>query len=226
MSDTRHPEGIAENHFASALSRMGLLIAKPFFDRHRADLLGFIQADEKGVMCRIQAKYRDCRTRSQVEVPVAYTKKAFLLCLFLATTDGEHHACLLPDQIRQRFTRTTVKGEAVYRLSLTVTVAEELGADGDLKLTPAKFLAIKALMLKSSALAEMAKGAAKVFASADEVIKANHEIRLLQELIHEATVADLKVKSANGQLETLQACVALLEKHGLGPSGKKRRTRR
>src|SRR6266446_2060305 len=121
MSDTRHPEGIAENHFASALSRMGLLIAKPFFDRHGADLLGFIQADDKGVMCRIQAKYRDCRFRSQVEVPVAYIKKAFLLCLYLATADGDHHAYLLPDQIRQQFTLTTVKGKAVYRLSLTAT---------------------------------------------------------------------------------------------------------
>jgi hypothetical protein len=205
---------------------MGLLIAKPFFDRHGGDLLGFIQADNKGVMCRIQAKYRDCRTRSQVEVPVEYTKKAFLLCLYLATADGDHCACLLPDQIQKRFTRTKVRGKTVYRLALTATVAKELGADDELKLSPAKFLAIKALMLKSSALADMAKGARKVFSSADEVIQANHDIRQLQELIYEATIADLKAKSANEQIETLQACLSLLEKHGIGPNGRKKRTRR
>jgi hypothetical protein len=226
MSDTRHPEGIAEHHFASALSRMGLLIAKPFFDRYGADLLGFIQADNKGVMCRIQAKYRDCRTRSQVEVPVEYTRKAFLLCLYLVTANGDHHAYLLPDQIRKRFTRTTVGSKAVYRLSLTANVAKELGVDDALKLTPEKFLAIKGLMLKSSVLAEMAKDAKKVVASADEVIQGNHNIRRLQELIYEATIAELQVKSANEQIETLEACLALLEKHGLGPNGKKRRTPR
>lgn len=53
MSDTRHPEGIADHHFASALGRIRQLIAKPFFDQHGADLLGFIQADNKGFMCRI-----------------------------------------------------------------------------------------------------------------------------------------------------------------------------
>jgi hypothetical protein len=205
---------------------MGLLIAKPFFDRHGADLLAFIQADDKGIMCRIQAKYRDCRTRSQVEVPVAYTKKAFLLCLFLATADGEHHAYLLPDQIQKRFTKTKVRGKTVYRLALTAAVAKELGADNELKLSSAKFLAIKALMLKSSALTDMVKGVKKVFSSADEVIQAKHNISQLQELIFEATIADLKVKSANEQIYTLQACLALLEKHGIGPNGRKKRTRR
>lgn len=54
---------------------------------------------------------------------------AFLLCLYLVTVDGDCQAYLLPDQIRERFTRTTAGGKAVYRLSLTATLAKALGAD-------------------------------------------------------------------------------------------------
>jgi hypothetical protein len=47
-----------------------------------------------------------------------------VLCLDLATADGDHHVYLLPDQIRKRFTRTPVKGKAVCRLLLTATAAK------------------------------------------------------------------------------------------------------
>jgi hypothetical protein len=38
-------------------------------------------------------------------------------------------------------------------------------------------------------------------------------------------VAELEAKSSQQQIETLEACVALLEKHGIGGAKKKKRTR-
>jgi hypothetical protein len=138
------------------------------------------------------------------------------------TRDGVNFAYLLPEEIRERFTRVKNGGKPVYRLSLSPAVAEQLGADSELKMSPDKMSELKRQMVAASALSEMTRDAGKVLALGDKAIKAGQKVRRLEQLLHKLELAELQLASTNEQLETLNACKALLEKHGIGGSKRKR----
>ena len=81
--DTAQKEKIAENEFASQLSRRGMLVAKPYFDQRGADLLAFIHICNGAKFCRIQSKYR--MTNVEIYDPIKYLKAAINVQLQLVS---------------------------------------------------------------------------------------------------------------------------------------------
>ncbi|NQU25649.1 MAG: hypothetical protein HQ567_30550 [Candidatus Nealsonbacteria bacterium] len=202
---------IAESRFASDLLAAGILVAKPYFDQLGGDLIGFINVDNMGFTCRVQCKYRDCRRRSEVQIPIEYTENAFLLCLHLVLPDRSGQAFLLPDDIRERFVTGRMRGKDLLRLTLTPATAVALIDDRDLALTPERVKAIQSLTRSSSALAKMYEDSRKVIDSAGEAMELRERADKLEWLLYEARIAEIQKKSAEGHLATMQEYVALLE---------------
>ena len=116
--DTKHLETTAEDLISHKLQRVGMLVAKPKFDREGTDLLVFLDMGDGVKFCRIQCKGRSLHgSRSQVEIPFSYVTNGFVLILYIDIgqfNNNPYLYCFFASDI-QRWRKTN---DNQYRLSL------------------------------------------------------------------------------------------------------------
>ena len=117
--DTKRLEQIGETFIVSKLLDADILVAKPFFDRMGADLIGFTSIDDKAKFCRIQCKYRGLKTKTHVQVNSEYVLGAFVLFIYVKSSQHKHFFCFLPNDIKKYFTLNNIKGKNFFRLNIT-----------------------------------------------------------------------------------------------------------
>ncbi len=87
--DTSRQAYVAEDLVAHRLQQVGILVAKPKFDRVGTDLLGFIEMGDGVKFCRIQCKGRSVASHSaNIVIPAGYVSPGFVVFLYV---EAEHY---------------------------------------------------------------------------------------------------------------------------------------
>jgi len=210
---TKHLEHIGESLVIYSLLEAGILVAKPFFDKAGADLVGITSVDNRAKICRIQCKYRELKTRTSVVVDSEYVKGAFVLFLYLKFDGEKHLLCFLPKDIRKFYRKGHLKNKDVYRLSINSKTFSQLTSNNSLMFTEAKVNNLNKLISESSSDMEMRRLAKDMIRKSRELINTHQKADRLKDIIHQIKILDIEKKANEEKMEILQDYVQFMEKY-------------
>ena len=219
--DTKRLEQIGETFIVSNLLDAGILVAKPFFDRLGADLIGFTSIDNKGRFCRIQCKYRELKKTTSVQIDSKYVVGAFILFIYIKVASKRHFYCLLPDDIQRIFSHRAIKTKSVFRLSITRRVAESLEKDKSIRFTQEKITAIYKLMKSSSPDSEFRRMISDLSKNFKKLTETRRKYTELNQLVHELEAKTVEKKAIEEKIEILEEYQGFMEKHCKGQNHNK-----
>lgn len=211
--DTKRLEQIGETFVTSSLLDAGILVAKPFFDRLGADLIGFTSIDDKAKFCRIQCKYRELKTTTSAQVDSEYVIGTFIFFLYIKNANKRHFYCFLPEDIKRIFVHKITKGKNFFRLSITQRAMLTLDDDSSISFTQQKVSAISELMKMSSPDTEFRRIVKGLIQNYKELTEKQREHADLKQLMHDIEVTSLKKQALGKKIKILEEYRALMEKY-------------
>ena len=211
--DTKQLEQIGETFIVSNLLDSGILVAKPFFDRSGADLIGFTSIDDKARFCRIQCKYRGLKTRTSVKVDSEYVIGAFILFLYIKNSNSRHFYCFLPEDIKRIFVHKETAGKKFFRLSITKRTILTLDNDPSISFTQKRVSDISELMKTSSPDTEFRHLVKGLVQNYKELSEKQREHAALGTLLHDFEVTSLKKQALEEKITILEEYRGLMKKY-------------
>ena len=212
--DTSHMEYTAEDLISHKLSRAGLLVAKPKFDRDGADLLGFMNVKKGTKFCRIQCKGRSLinSKSSNVEVLKNYVSGAFVLFLFIddGSKDATNLFCFFTNDIERNWKLKTHEESSkdFYRLSFSRTSFNKTNEQQSLlkySVTEDKIEEIKSIIKNSDS--------EKEFDKMFDLIKQQEQLLKLQKEHSELQLLINKIKHIDEVKAILKDKIKIMEAH-------------
>jgi len=210
---TKHLENIGESFVKATLLEEGMLVSKPSFDQFGADLIVFTSVDDRAKVGRIQCKYRELKSRTSVVIDSSYVTGAFVLFLYLKTSDGKVLLCFLPKDIRRHFTKTNHQSKKMFRLEITSKTVANLIQKFNRRFTSSKIPEIYDLIRKSSPDLEIQRMLKGLVHRSKEIKTIRDKRDKLKKITHELEVIDIEKKAAKEQLEILQEYRRYMELH-------------
>lgn len=211
--DTKQLEQIGETYIVSKLLDADILVAKPFFDRLGADLIGFTSIDDKAKFCRIQCKYRELKTKTFVEIDSSYVIGSFVLFLYIKYSGSKHFYCLLPDDISRIFVTKNKEGNELFKLSITKKVLKDLDDDLSISFTPGKVTNISELMKASSTDTEFRRIVKGLLHNYKELSEKQRKHTALKQLLHDLEINKLENESLEERIAILKEYRWLMKKY-------------
>ena len=211
--DTKHLEQIGETFIVSRLLDAGILVAKPFFDRCGADLVGLTSIDDKAKFCRIQCKYRELKKRTSVQINSKYVIGAFILFIYIKAENKGHLYCFLPKDIQRIFVHSVKTKMNVFRLSITKKALISLEKDKSISFTHEKIAAISKLLKSISPDAEFRHMVSGIVENVKKLTETQRKHTELSQLIHEIEVASLKKEVCEVEFKILEKYAGFVEEH-------------
>lgn len=219
--DNKHIEQIGETLVESKLLEAGILLAKPFFDHHGADLIGFTAIDDRGLFCRIQCKYRTLRRTTSVAVDASYVVGAFILFVCVQMDNEKRLYCFTPEEVVRGFKSSMVRSRSFFRLTITRKSASALSDYDYLQHPQERKAAILNLIMVASPNCELQRVFSRLLSQIQELSKLQRRRDDLRERVHKIEIIELEQKACDDQLTVLKEYKEVLEKQRAGQHGKR-----